>query len=315
MDGVALSWRPSLASPGAEQSYSVQAKYGTNTSAASPSITGQRALPVFAYEVTRDEGTTWLQAGTAAEFLDTGAPRGQISGVSVTATEDGSRGLVVLKSAGVAVVSAPQDVHYRVRASSFEAVSTPSIDATGHRGGGTALTALTYQWQRSAADSDSNYADLPGVTGSTWVDSSAPTNAGRYYRAQLSNPSASSVTPGTRAELSGYKKIASSGDHTCGLRTDGKVTCWGSNASGQAPPGPSSDTFTTLTAGVSHTCGIRTDGKVMCWGDNGSGQAPTGSSADAFTALAAGYLHTSGLRTDGKVMCWGNNGSGQAPRP
>ena len=40
---------------------------------------------------------------------------------------------------------------------------------------------------------------------------------------------------------------------------------------GQAtPPGGE---FVSVSAGVWHTCGVRTDGSVECWGDDDSGQA------------------------------------------
>jgi len=59
----------------------------------------------------------------------------------------------------------------------------------------------------------------------------------------------------------------SAGDrHTCGIRMDGIVACWGDNTSGQASPLPG--TFTAVSAGSAHTCGIRTSGTLKCWGDN-----------------------------------------------
>ena len=52
--------------------------------------------------------------------------------------------------------------------------------------------------------------------------------------------------------------------HTCGLRPDGTVTCWGENSYGQsAPP---SGTFTAVSAGLDHSCGLRHDEVVICWG-------------------------------------------------
>ena len=59
--------------------------------------------------------------------------------------------------------------------------------------------------------------------------------------------------------------------HTCGIRTDGTLACWGRNDSGQA--NPPAGTFTQVSAGGFHTCGLRTDGMLACWGDNTFNQA------------------------------------------
>ena len=40
---------------------------------------------------------------------------------------------------------------------------------------------------------------------------------------------------------------------------------------GQATP--PAGTFTQVSAGMYHTCGVRTDGTLACWGNNNSGQA------------------------------------------
>ena len=59
--------------------------------------------------------------------------------------------------------------------------------------------------------------------------------------------------------------------HSCGLRTDGTITCWGSDIEGQlnAPAGQ----FSAVSAGGFHSCGLRTDGTITCWGNNDGGQA------------------------------------------
>ena len=105
--------------------------------------------------------------------------------------------------------------------------------------------------------------------------------------------------------------------HTCGVRSDGIATCWGSNTdwqekySGQAlaPAGA----FRSVSAGGYHTCGVWTDGTLACWGSNDNGQAapPPG----AFQSVSAGDHYTCGVRTDGSLACWGWNGHGQAAPP
>ena len=74
--------------------------------------------------------------------------------------------------------------------------------------------------------------------------------------------------------------------HSCGLRSDGTITCWGWNGYGRAEaPG---GVYSAVTAGWDHSCGLRSDGTITCWGDNeyGQAEAPGGVySEPAVTAL------------------------------
>ena len=105
-----------------------------------------------------------------------------------------------------------------------------------------------------------------------------------------------------------FASVSAGWDHTCGMRTDGTVACWGKNDFGQILP--PAGAFASVSAGWGHTCGLRTDGTLACWGRNDFGQAlpPTG----AFASVSAGWGHTCGLRTDGTLACWGRNNYGQA---
>jgi hypothetical protein len=99
--------------------------------------------------------------------------------------------------------------------------------------------------------------------------------------------------------------------HTCGLRVDGTLACWGRDLSGESsPPGGS---FTHLAVGGAHSCAIRNTGEVACWGRNDRGQlvAPAGS----FRQLALGDQHSCGLRLDGTAACWGYDDANQASPP
>ena len=109
-----------------------------------------------------------------------------------------------------------------------------------------------------------------------------------------------------------FSMISTGGFHSCGIRTDGTVACWGSDDLGQtsSPTG----TFTTVSAGLTHSCGITTNGTVACWGDNAFGEASPPRSA-TFRAVAAGFGHSCAIRTDGRVTCWGNNYDGQVSAP
>ncbi|MEK6328363.1 MAG: RCC1 domain-containing protein, partial [Actinomycetota bacterium] len=108
-----------------------------------------------------------------------------------------------------------------------------------------------------------------------------------------------------------FTALSAGGFHTCGIRTNGAVACWGQNGAGQAdaPAG----TFTAVGSGGAHTCGIRTNGSIACWGRDNFGQ--TTPPAGTFAAVSAGADHTCGMRTNGTATCWGDNGSGQSTPP
>ena len=113
--------------------------------------------------------------------------------------------------------------------------------------------------------------------------------------------------------LGTFTQVATGRSHTCALRAEGTIACWGPNLSGEvdAPDG----LFTEVVAGQSHSCGLRTDGTVTCWGANWDGltDAPDG----VFTTISVSPdgTHSCGLRTDGTVACWGTNWFGETDAP
>ena len=107
-----------------------------------------------------------------------------------------------------------------------------------------------------------------------------------------------------------FVQVAAGHKHTCGLRTNGTVVCWGKTYHYQPP---SDDDFKQISAGGSgfndrgHTCGVRSNGRVVCWGSNVDGEStpPTGT----FQQVSAGGNSTCGMKTDGTVACWGSRTS------
>ena len=95
--------------------------------------------------------------------------------------------------------------------------------------------------------------------------------------------------------------ITAGGFHSCAIKTDGTIACWGNNNSGQLNNVPSG-TYTAISAGFSHTCAIKTDGTLACWGDNTHSQL-TNIPAGTFRAISAGDDHTCGIKTDGMLAC------------
>jgi alpha-tubulin suppressor-like RCC1 family protein len=128
------------------------------------------------------------------------------------------------------------------------------------------------------------------------------------------------------------RSVDTRGFHSCALRNDGRVACWGFNAYGQAGEGSAMlrtapvavpiANVGALAAGAAHTCAVASGG-VQCWGYNGEGAIGTGEAtlyvstpfaipglAAGATAVTAGFDHTCAV-VDGGVWCWGNNEYGQ----
>ncbi len=145
-------------------------------------------------------------------------------------------------------------------------------------------------------------------------------------------------------------QIEAGGFHTCALRQDGGIRCWGDGADGKLGQGDTqtrgtaSDdldglpdvalgtTASRITAGFRHTCALTSAGGVRCWGSGTFGQTGTGSTTalgDApgeiaalsdlplgrpATAVVAGAYHTCALLDDATVKCWGLDSFGQLGR-
>ena len=106
-----------------------------------------------------------------------------------------------------------------------------------------------------------------------------------------------------------YTAINAGHGHSCGLHERGEITCWGWNDAGQtdAPSG----NFRAVSAGYAHTCAIRaSDGAITCWGAR-TAAPPAGS----YIAVSAGLEHTCGLRESGEITCWGSDKYGQSNAP
>ena len=141
-------------------------------------------------------------------------------------------------------------------------------------------------------------------------------------------------------QTSSVDQLTGGGWHTCMLREDGAVMCWGNNFYGQIGAGYRNSsgshnpidvpmfgghTVTSLSAGGFHNCAILDDGSVACWGFNENGTLGDGTYDNRFTPvpstsfdagvvaeqLSAGYHHTCGLLSNASVTCWGNNIYGQ----
>ncbi|MEN6421321.1 MAG: hypothetical protein ABFD76_05180 [Smithella sp.] len=136
--------------------------------------------------------------GDVAAYDDTDAAAPVITPGSASAADSASKDYVALELSGISISNGETRTYFVV-AVNAAGDSENSATVTGYRLAGT----LTYQWQRSAADSDADYSDITGGTTAEYNDTGAPENgAGRYYRCVLN---ASGATQQTSAADRGYR--------------------------------------------------------------------------------------------------------------
>jgi hypothetical protein len=111
-----------------------------------------------------------------------------------------------------------------------------------------------------------------------------------------------------------FTAISAGKFHTCGIKTDATIACWGSPGSQLNAPGGGA-TFSSISADASdHNCALGTSGVVQCWGDNGNGQNNV-PGATLFKSVGVGFFHSCGIKTDDTVACWGSNFFGESVPP
>lgn len=145
--------------------------------------------------------------------------------------------------------------------------------------------------------------------------------------------------PAPVADIGDAMDISAGSNHTCALRTDRTVSCWGANELGQLGNGSTgifrseSSPMPQQTAGISdadriaaggdNSCALHLTGAVSCWGNNDEGQLGNGQIASASvasqkvadisdaTSVVAGAFFTCAIRQNASVSCWGKNSSGE----
>jgi alpha-tubulin suppressor-like RCC1 family protein len=130
------------------------------------------------------------------------------------------------------------------------------------------------------------------------------------------------------------REVSLGASHTCAVRGDGLLSCWGQNGDGQLGIGMVSEMakqpvevpgtgWQHVAAGQHHTCGIR-DGGLYCWGraesyelglmNNRRMLTPTPTRVEndrQWSAVAVGSMHSCAITVSKRLFCWGRNGEGQ----
>jgi alpha-tubulin suppressor-like RCC1 family protein len=138
----------------------------------------------------------------------------------------------------------------------------------------------------------------------------------------------------------GGGNIGGIGGFCGGIKTDGTLWMWGSNAYGQLgdnTKAPKSSPIQTIaggsnwkniSCGYAHTAAIKTDGTLWVWGRQGyfagqvgaigdntsvdrSSPVQTVAAGTNWSQVAAGYAACSAIKTDGTLWVWGNNAGGR----
>ncbi|MGA9761553.1 MAG: hypothetical protein WBQ14_03940 [Gaiellaceae bacterium] len=154
------------------------------------------------------------------------------------------------------------------------------------------------------------------------------------------NPLTNSSTPVIVSGLTNVTQIAAGKYHTCALRNDGTVWCWGENVYGQLGNSSTTDSstpvevqltgVTEIDADGQFTCALINDGTVRCWGHDQAGQLGIGSTNNNanrtpqtvvsvgghgtlgnVTHITVGANHACALISGGTVDCWGLDDHGQ----
>ena len=117
-----------------------------------------------------------------------------------------------------------------------------------------------------------------------------------------------------------FSQLDAGHKHTCAIRQDGAVECWGRflredddrdpelKAAMEALVAPPEGRFKSLSAGFLFSCGVRIDNSAECWGlAAAASQGGLGPPDGEYTAVAAGGYHACGIRLDQTVVCWGSD--------
>ncbi|MFN0247567.1 MAG: RCC1 domain-containing protein [Kofleriaceae bacterium] len=136
-----------------------------------------------------------------------------------------------------------------------------------------------------------------------------------------------STSPVDVADQGAWTSVASGFNHSCGLRSDSSLWCWGNNQHGQLDDMtvmdrnrpfrlPTFSDWTGMASGDFHMCGFRAGDQLWCWGHtNELGPeipAPRQMGIGRqWVRYSSGYHFGCAISTSGERWCWGRNDGGQ----
>ncbi len=247
---VTLSLAGESANVGAGRYYKCVLNAAGAAQQISASNRGYRGVGSVTYQWYRsaadsDADYSVLTGATTDPYDDTTAPAPTITPGSALASDGTSSVHVALSLSGQSAnVGAGR--YYKCLVAATGATSQYSTADRGYRGVG----ALTYQWQRSAADSDLNYSDIGGATYTPYNDTGAPADgSGRYYKCV---ENATGATQQTSSSDRGYRLVALTSSDS-GVGTDAKVTNNPTASLSKTETGSGVDTSTSRLASLAKT--------------------------------------------------------------
>lgn len=135
------------------------------------------------------------------------------------------------------------------------------------------------------------------------------------------------VTVTTGLSLTSPGTLSAGYQHTCDVRANAALNCWGSNTAYQLGTGNSTEQHTPtpvatalqffqVAAGYDHSCGLAADSTAYCWGLNGHGQGGNGTTYRSstpfpvdggvhFAQIVSGFQNSCARTPAGAVYCWG----------